>query len=205
MARDHNEQDNDAQQQWEGAIPILRNGGLIVYPTETLYGIGADALSPSAVKRVFLAKRRPFNLPIPLAVSDLNMMDQVAYVDPLTRSVYQRFLPGPLMLVLPKRPAVPDVLTAGSDDVGIRVPDRLGTLEMIGAFGPITATSANLHGGASPVTVEDARRQLGSRIAHYIDDGPCRYGRPSTVLHVSQRKVLRGKPSNELLDFLRRK
>lgn len=174
------------QERIQELVEALDRGELVVYPTDTLYGLGADALDTHAVGRVFEAKQRPRSEPLSVAVADLAMMEQVARVGPLARRLAERFLPGPLTLVLPPGPGVPDELLGGSRGLGVRVPGHPEALELCRRFGPVTATSANLHGQPEPVTCQEARRQLGSKVQAYLDAGPAG-GRASTVLDLTGR------------------
>lgn len=161
--------------------------GLIVYPTDTLYGLGADALSDEAVYKVYEAKGREYHKPISIAVSDPEMMCAVAYVDEIAEAFLDAFMPGPVTLVLKARSILPCILTGGSGLIGIRYPAQDVALEIISRFdSPITATSANLSGCPSPVTVNDAL------VPHdlTIDIGPLT-GIPSTVVDLVNRQILR--------------
>ncbi len=120
----------------------LSAGRLIVYPTETVYGLGCDPFDETAIKRVYMAKRRPFDMPMSIAVRDLRMMEDLAVLDDRARKLVQIFMPGPITLIVPKKPVVPDILTASTNEIGIRIPDHPLALQLIDEFGPI-----NLHVG----------------------------------------------------------
>ncbi|MDI6888979.1 MAG: L-threonylcarbamoyladenylate synthase [Methanocellales archaeon] len=168
------------------AIDILRNGGVVVYPTETVYGLGADALSERAVKKVYDIKKRALDEPISLAVSSYEMMEQVAYVDSL--ELIKRFLPGPVTILLRKRDSVPDVLTAGSELVGVRLPVHPIAMQLIESFGSaITSTSANISGSAPPRKVDEVK--VAADLV--LDGGVCKYGIPSTVVDLVNMKIVR--------------
>lgn len=190
----------------QAAVEALDRGELVVYPTDTLYGLGADALNPEAVVRVFEAKGRPRSEPLSVAVAGLDMMQRLVRVGPLARGIAERFLPGPLTLVLPPLPGVPDELLGRSEGLGVRVPRHPVALELCARFGPLTATSANLHGGEEPRSCGAARRQLGARAALYLDAGPAPLGRGSTVLDLTgarPRLVREGAlPAGELEPWL---
>jgi len=162
----------------------LSSGRLIVYPTETVYGLGCDPFDETAVKRAYMAKRRPFDMPMTIAVKDLAMMEEYAVMDGRARRVAERFLPGPVTLILPRKGSVPDILTASSEEIGIRIPDDPVAMSIIDAFGPILATSANVHSHKNPLTCQDAIADLGQAASVYIDGGPTRYGRPSTIVQL---------------------
>jgi L-threonylcarbamoyladenylate synthase len=149
-----------SEQEVEKVVTALRKGNLVVYPTETLYGLGANALDETAVKRVFIAKNRPFDMPISIAVSDLQMMENVAVLDPISRRLAQKFMPGPITLVLKKKPKVPDLVTAATDEVGIRMPDHPLALKIIQKFGPITSTSAKLGKHSTIIAIHDNEMEV---------------------------------------------
>jgi L-threonylcarbamoyladenylate synthase len=171
----------------EQAVKVLMKDGLVVYPTDTLYALGADALSDEAVQKVYEAKGREYHKPISIAVSDPDMIYAVAYVDDIAEAFLDVFMPGPVTLVLKARSILPGILTAGSGRIGIRYPAHDIALEIISRFDcPITATSANISGGPDPITVNDAL------VPHdlVIDDGALR-GIPSTVVDLVDRDIIR--------------
>ena len=167
----------------------LNDGKLIVYPTETLYGLGANALDPNAVKRVFMAKNRPFDMPLSVAVSDTRMLDQVAILDQTSKTLARKFMPGPITLLLTKKPVIPDIVTAASDEVGIRMPDHPLALKLIGSFGPITSTSANLHSKPDPIMIAGSVKDLGKAVDYYIDCGKSKLGIHSTIVAVREGEI----------------
>lgn len=173
----------------EMTVGELRKGNLIVYPTETLYGLGANALDENAVKKVFMAKNRPFDMPISIAVSDMPMLENVAVMDSLSRKLAQKFMPGPITLVLKKKPKVPDLVTAGTDEVGIRMPDHPLALRIIRRFGPITSTSANLHSRPDPVNIKYTVKELGDKVSIYLDCGATKLGHHSTIVAVHNGEI----------------
>jgi L-threonylcarbamoyladenylate synthase len=116
------------------------------------------------------------------------MIKKIAFLNPAAVRICEKFLPGPVTLVLKKK-KLPDILTAGSEKIGIRIPDNKIALRIIRRFGPVTCTSANIHKGKNPVDIETAKKQLGDNIQLYIDDGRCKYGKPSTVVDVSDGKI----------------
>lgn len=166
------------------AARCLNTGGLVALPTETVYGLGADALNPRAVARIFEVKQRPFFDPLIVHVADLDAVRAlVTHVPPAAVELARRFWPGPLTLVLPKELIVPDLVTAGLPTVAIRIPAHPVAQELLRASGcPIAAPSANLFGRISPTTAEHVREQLGSLVDIILDGGPCQVGVESTVL-----------------------
>lgn len=181
---------------------LFSRGELIVYPTETLYALGVNPFDEKAILRLYEVKRRPRNLPISIAVSDLEMMKKVAKINPLAEEIYEQFLPGPVTLLLEKRNDLPDILTSGTDKIGIRVPKHPAALRIIDMVGPITATSANLHHHPEPKNLDIALEQLGENVMLYLDCGECEYQAPSTTVDISDSsaKIIRkGVISNEEL------
>lgn len=165
------------------AVAALRAGRLVGMPTETVYGLAANALDPAAVLRVFSAKGRPTFDPLIVHVADAAQAWTVATPSPRARLLAERLWPGPLTLVLPRTAIVPDVVTSGLDTVGVRCPDHPLALALIRAAGvPLAAPSANLFGRISPTTAAHVREQLGDAVEVVLDGGPCGVGIESTVL-----------------------
>ena len=171
----------------EAAETILR-GGLVVYPTDTLWGLGALMDDEPTVRRVFDVKKRPLTEPLSIAVGSTDEITDYAYVTPAARRLLS-LLPGPLTIVLEKRETVPDIVTAGGKTVGIRVPGHPECLELLAETGAITATSANLHGGPEPQTLEEARTIFGERVDFYLEAGSTPLGRPSTLVDATVEPV----------------
>lgn len=173
----------------DNVAKIIKSGGLAVYPTDTLYGLAADPFNDSAVKKVFLSKNRPFDMPLSIAVSDVRMLESVAVVNDSARKLISRFLPGPLTILLTKKPSISDLMTSGDSQIGIRIPDHPFALRLIRKVGPITATSANIHSKPDPTSIEMAKKGLGSKVDIYIDCGKTRLSAPSTIVDVSEGDV----------------
>ena len=171
------------------AIQGLREGYVVVYPTDTLYALGADIFNEKAVKQVFEIKKRPLSVPLPVAVSDFDMLDKIALVDDKARCLADFFLPGPLTLVLTKKSCVSGLVTSGSDKVAVRIPDNDVALELLSESGPVTVTSANVHGNKTPGIIKDVRMQFKQGdIAVYLDYGRL-HGQPSTIVDVTSEKA----------------
>lgn len=169
---------------------VIGSGDLVIYPTETVYGLAGDATSDEAVARVFEKKSRPLERPISVAVDSLSMAYQVGKLSLREENLIQKFLPGPLTILVEARPYVSGLLTAGGDKVGVRIPDHrvaLGLIEAVG--GPITSTSANLTGQPAPREVRDSVRQLGEYVELALDAGRSPGGEPSTVVDVVGEKI----------------
>ncbi|HSW48930.1 MAG TPA: L-threonylcarbamoyladenylate synthase [Bryobacteraceae bacterium] len=169
------------------AAELIRGGGLVAFPTETVYGLGANALDPVAVGRIFKAKGRPSTSPLIVHVDSVEMARELVEEWPeAAGTLAARYWPGPLTLVLPKKPIVPDVVTAGLATVGIRVPAHPAALALIRAAGvPIAAPSANRFTGLSPTTAEHVREGLAGRADFILDGGPSQVGIESTVLSLA--------------------
>lgn len=169
------------------AVAILRRDGLIVYPTETVYGLGADALSEHAVYKVYEAKCRPLSKPISIAVCDLDMLHSVAIVTPQAEALIDRFLPGPVTLILKAKSILPSILSGGTGMIGIRIPANDIALDIIRSFdAPITATSANISDEKEPVTREEVH------VPHDLFiQGTILSGVPSTVVDIGRHLILR--------------
>jgi L-threonylcarbamoyladenylate synthase len=178
------------------ASKTVISGGVIVYPTETVYGIGANALDEQAVLRVFQIKKRPMSMPIFLAVSSLTMLDRVAELEADDREILEQLMPGPVSVLVRRKSVVPNVLTAGSPLVGIRFPDHEVALRIIDAAGPITSTSANRTGSQPPSSADEISPDIADRVEMVLDGGKCKFGQPSTLLDLTTRKIIR--PGAEL-------
>ena len=169
------------------AVRMLRDGGLVAFPTDTVYGVGAHAFLPAAVERLYVAKDRPREMAIPLLLGRAqDVMLVCADVPRLASLLMRRFWPGGLTLVLRRSPLVPDVVTAGGDTVAVRLPDHRVPRELAQKVGsPLAATSANLSGGPSPVTAQDVMAQLDGRVDLVLDGGACPGGVESTIVDVT--------------------
>lgn len=174
------------------AAQRLESGQLVALPTETVYGLGANAWNSEAVARIFEAKQRPEFDPLIVHIAGSDQLGSVVQTIPaLARSLAERFWPGPLTLVMPKDESIPDLVTSGLPGVGVRVPDHPVALKLLQATGcPIAAPSANLFGGVSPTTAEHVLLGLGGRIDAVLDGGRCQIGLESTVVSLMGDKPL---------------
>lgn len=164
---------------------VVSSGGLIVYPTDTVYGLGADPFNEAAVERVFEAKRREAK-PMPVLVSSVEAARRIAYVSAEAEALIEAFWPGPLTIVLPSRGLLPSRVSAGLSSIGVRMPSHGVALRLIEACGGLlVGTSANISGRQPPRTVEEALAQLGDAVDLALDAGPATYGRPSTVVELT--------------------
>jgi L-threonylcarbamoyladenylate synthase len=171
----------------ERAAGLIVHAGLVAFATETVYGLGANALDAHAVARIFEAKGRPRFDPLIVHVSGTEWLDRLVISVPDNASrLIDRFWPGPLTLVLPKTPLVPDIVTAGLPSVGVRMPANPSALDLLARAGtPVAAPSANLFGHVSPTTAQHVADQLGSQLDYILDGGPCSVGVESTVLDMT--------------------
>lgn len=191
---------DEAQAAIAHAAQILRAGGLVALPTETVYGLGADALNPDAVARIFQAKQRPSWDPIIVhiagpAAHNPMLQQLAAQIPPIAHGLMRAFWPGPLTLLLPRSNAVPDIITAGRPLVGIRMPAHPVAFELIRHAGvPVAAPSANVFGHISPTTAEHVLEDLDGKIDAILDAGPAQHGVESTVLDPNQNPMMIYRP-----------
>jgi len=178
------------------ALEILRNGGLVAFPTDTVYGLGALAFDGKAVESIYLAKDRPVEKAIPVLIWDVSDLEKISDDIPeRTRALASRFWPGPLTVLVPKKPTLPESVSATAT-VAVRVPDHAVARELLRAAGPMAVTSANLSGQASPSTAQEVLAQLNGRIDLILDGGTTPGGVPSTLVDCSSNeiKILRAGP-----------
>ena len=170
------------------AVELLRAGELVAFPTETVYGLGADAGNPVALAKIFAAKGRPADHPLIVHVPDISHLDQWAREIPdAAHLLAKAFWPGPLTLILKRQPHVPDLVTGGQDSVGLRIPNHPLALQLLKRFnGGIAAPSANRFGRISPTTAQHVREELGAAVALVLDGGPCAVGIESTIVDLSR-------------------
>lgn len=188
------------------AAKLLHDGEIVVFPTETVYGLGADAFQPAALERIFVAKGRPFSDPLIVHIADERTLELLTTIIPeQAKRLAQAFWPGPLTLILPRGSRVPHLVTAGLETVAIRMPRHAVALALIRALGsPIAAPSANRFMHVSPTTAQHALADLSGRVPLILDAGPCEIGVESTVLDLCSDvpRILR--PGGVSLEALRR-
>jgi L-threonylcarbamoyladenylate synthase len=180
--------DNPSSPTIAEAVDLLQGGGLLAIPTETVYGLAADARNVDAVARIFALKGRPADHPLIVHIADADQLDDWATAIPeAARKLAAAFWPGPLTLILKKRADVPDVVTGGQDTVGLRCPDHPLTLALLTAFsGGLAAPSANRFGRISPTTAAHVRAEFAADAPSILDGGPCTIGIESTIIDLSQ-------------------
>ena len=186
---------------------MIRVGELVAFPTETVYGLGADGLNLSARQKIYSAKGRPSDKPLTLHVASLNQVEQVAKISAAAEKLFKKFCPGALTIILPKQKNLPDFVTGGLPSVGIRFPNNQVALDFIKISDRIIAApSANLSGQAPPTTAQEVFHSLQGKVQIILDGGACEFGISSTIIDISQDvpKILRrGSISEiELLDAL---
>ena len=164
----------------------IRQGGIAVFPTETVYGIGTNGLKENSVKRLYEVKQRPLNKPISLLVNGINMINEIAQeITDLEKALIKEFFPGPLTIILKKKDTVPNIVTANSNMVGVRMPSNEIALKLIEYAGvPIATPSANISGKTSGTNMEDIMKDFEEKVDYFIDDGPSKIGISSTIVQV---------------------
>jgi len=182
--------ETDSEQAISDAAAAVRNGNAVVYPTETVYGLGADATDPEAVDRVFELKNRPYDKPLSVAFVDRETAFE--YTNPTDREqeFINQFLPGPVTVIVDRKPTLPDILTSGRSRVGVRIPANETALELCRAAGPITATSANVSGNPSVRLPTDLSPSIRDRVGAVIDTGQTA-GTESTVVDIEAGEIHR--------------
>lgn len=196
--------DNPEEDKIKIPAKIIRKGGLVAFPTETVYGLGADGLSGSAVRKIFIAKNRPMDNPLILHVSDPSMIYEIAEANEIAEELIEEFFPGPLTLVMRRKEVVPDEVTAGLDTVAVRMPSNKIALKLIELSGtPISAPSANIAGKPSPTKAEHVIEDLWGRIDCIVDGGETEIGIESTVVDVTTYPVEVLRPGGLEIERLR--
>jgi len=178
---------SNIRRQVKEGISILKQGGIVALPTDTVYGLGACMHIHKAVEQVYAVKERPRNMPLSLLLAHLSQISEVAEpVPPVAWLLAESFLPGALTLVLHKSKLVPDIVTAGGTTIAVRIPAHPVPLALVGGLGePISGTSANLSGKPSALTADEVYSQFGDKIDLVIDGGRCPGGRESTIVDVT--------------------
>ena len=170
---------------------IIKNGGIVVFPTETVYGIGTNGLNENSIKRLYEVKQRPLSKPINLLVNSIEMLEQITQnISELEYKLIKKFMPGPFTIILKKKDIVPNILTANGDTVGIRMPENKVALKLIEYAGvPIATPSANISGKPSGTTLDMINNDFGEKVDYFIDGGKSKIGVASTIV-----QVIGGKP-----------
>lgn len=186
----------------EAALSVLKSGGLVAFPTDTVYGLAADPFNPAAIQRLYAAKERDMSKAIAVLVAGVEQLDLITTgLSDAADRLAARFWPGALTLVISRRPELPPELSA-LPTIGVRMPDHAFALKLLRASGPLATTSANRSGEENPLTADDVLQQLGGRIELVLDGGRCPGGIPSTVVDctVPDGRILReGALNSELI------
>lgn len=183
---------------------VIRKGGLVAFPTETVYGLGANALDKDAVKKIFIAKGRPQDNPLIVHVADFNIENLVTGISDTAKKLMKRFWPGPLTIILNKSSVIPDVTSAGLPSVGIRMPSNIIAREFIKASKvPISAPSANISGRPSPTEVSRCIEDLEGKVEFILGGGSCEVGLESTIVDCTVNPPCVLRPGGITLDMLK--
>lgn len=186
------------------ALELIRSGKLVAFPTDTVYGLGAQAFSLQAIQKLFQVKNREPNRAIPILLGGLDQLDLVTVsMGYMALRLAEVFWPGPLTLVVPRHPSLPDIIAPGNT-IGIRMPDHPLALSLLGMSGPLATTSANLSGASSPQTAQEVRTQLNRRIPLILDGGRTPGGVPSTVVSCTDKEPVVLRPGPIRMDDLLR-
>jgi L-threonylcarbamoyladenylate synthase len=175
------------------AITALKCGELVVYPTDTLYALGADIYNEDAVRRIFKIKSRPLGIPLSVAVANFESIESIAIVNDTAGRLAEQFLPGSLTLVLNKKSTISSIVTGGLDKIAVRIPDNEVALELLSKFGPLTATSANVHDMETPLDIDGIKMQFkDGDVAVYLECGKLN-ALPSTIVDITTKtpKIIR--------------
>jgi len=186
------------------ASRVVKNGGLVVYPTDTVYGLGCDPFNVRAVERVFKVKGERKEKPLPILASDIKFIEKIAHINEKARKIAEKHWPGPLTLVVPKKPVLPNIVTCGLASVGVRIPNHTVAIQLINLCdGLLIGTSANKTGEKSPRNAQEASKQICEKVDIVLDDGPTPLGQESSIVDLTSEKprMLREGPLN-LIDIL---
>ena len=174
---------------------IIKEGGIAIFPTETVYGIGTNGLNEEAVKQLYEVKQRPLNKPISLLVNSIDMIEEIAKdITDIEYELIKEFFPGPLTIILNKKDVVPNILTANQDTVGIRMPANKIAIKLTDHAGvPIATPSANISGRPSGTNIKDIMEDFDGKVDYFVDEGPSKIGLASTIVKVEKGipKILR--------------
>lgn len=202
------DQENPDLKLIKNAAGILKSSGIVIYPTDTAYGIGANALDENAVRKVYEIKGRDFSKPTHVVVRDWEMIESLCHTNNLAKKLFDKFMPGPITLILPKQPKVPNILTANLPTLGIRIPNNKVTKLLSNCLPfPYTTPSANKSGGTTPYSIDEVLKELDKdKIDLILNAGKLHEVAPSTIIDLSQTppKILREGPikKKKLIMFL---
>lgn len=187
----------------EHCAKIIKDGGLVAFPTETVYGLGADATDAGAASKIYAAKGRPSDNPLIIHVASPEDAEAYAYTSPLYYRLAKAFMPGPLTVIMPKRDTIPSAVTGGLDSVAVRCPSHTVARALIAAAGvPIAAPSANISGSPSPTRADHVIKDMSGKIEAIIDGGECEIGLESTIVKIDGNKAILLRPGAITADAL---
>lgn len=191
MSRKQIDPNNPNLETLKKAMDVLTQGGLIVYPTDTAYGLGANALNEDAIKKMYDIKGRDFSKPTHVVVKDWQMIEELCFINERARKLYDAFLPGPLTLILPKHPNVSNILTANLPTIGVRIPKSLITIQLSNNLRfPFTTPSANRSGEPTPYSIEEVKKVLDiEKVDLILDAGELPRITPSTIVDLSTEEL----------------
>lgn len=188
------------------AAELIKQGKIVVFPTETVYGIGTNGLNENAVKKLYEVKKRPINKPISLLVSDIKMVEQIAKdITEIEYKIMEKFFPGPLTIILKKKDIVPDIVTAGQNTVGVRMPSGEIARKLVEIAGvPIAAPSANISGEPSGTNLQEIKKHLKENVDYFIDGGESELGIASTIVQVVNGEITILRQGNITLEQIKK-
>lgn len=188
------------------AAELIKQGKIVVFPTETVYGIGTNGLNANAVKKLYEVKKRPINKPISLLVSDIKMVEQIAKdITEIEYKIMEKFFPGPLTIILKKKDIVPNIVTAGQDTVGVRMPSGEIARKLVEIAGvPIAAPSANISGEPSGTNLQEIKKHLKENVDYFIDGGESELGIASTIVQVVNGEITILRQGNITLEQIKK-
>ena len=182
---------NPSRKTIEIVTRAVREGLTFVYPTDTLYGLGTNALNSQSVSKIFRIKERPVDKPLPIAVLNSAMAEKYAIIEKEAKMLMEKFWPGALTIIVEKKKIIPRIVTGGKEKIGLRAPDHKVPIKIIETTGlPLIATSANKHGRQSSLTAQEAINQLGQKVDLVIDGGKIERGKPSTIIDVANTRPI---------------
>lgn len=192
MSKYFNWKNQIEKQELEQCVDTIKNDGIIIFPTETVYGIGANAISKKAVEKIYQIKQRPLNKAINIMVANTQEIEKYAIIqNDIEKKIIQNFMPGPITIILNKKPIITDIVTAGNTKIGIRIPQNEIALEILKQCElPIAAPSANISGEESGINIEGIKDDFDGKVDIFIDGGKSKLAQSSTIVEVIDNKIV---------------
>lgn len=192
MTKVYDWQENIDENELNNCINVIKNGGIVIFPTETVYGIGASAYNEESVRKIYEIKNRPDEKPLSILVGDINEIENYAIIsDELERKIINNFMPGPITIVLKKRPGIFDYVSSGKDTIGVRIPDNKIILTVLKKLKlPIVAPSANISGKPSGIILQEILKDFDNKVDICIDGGKAELSEPSTIVQIINGKIV---------------